>query len=107
MLDGIIVFDGNALTDRQIRILTAIRNINIHRATGRTFATLGTNTNILVAINSNPDSWTGRDSILKEVNQDGGEELSLADVEIGLKQLLENGLIEGHRPEGKRIVIIT
>lgn len=72
LLDGIIVFDGNALTDRQIRILTAIRNINIHRATGRTFATLGTNTNILVAINSNPDSWTGRDSILKEVNQDGG-----------------------------------
>jgi len=102
LLNGIIVFDANVLTSRQNRIFTAIRNINIQRATGRTFAALGTTTNILVAINRNPDSWTGRDNILKEVNQDGGEELSLADVEIDLKHLIEGGVIEGHRPEGKR-----
>jgi hypothetical protein len=102
LLNGIIVYDANALSDRQNRIFTAIRNINIQRLTGRTFAALGTNTNILVATNRDPDSWTGRDNILKEVNQDGGEELSLADIEIDLKHLLEGGLIEGHRPEGKR-----
>ena len=102
LLNGVIVDDANVLTGRQNRVFTAIRNINIQRATGRTFAALGSNTNILLAINRNPDSWTGRDNILKEVNQDGGEELSLADIENDLKHLLEGGVIEGHRPEGKR-----
>ena len=102
LLDGIIGAAGNTLTQRQIRVFESIRKINVERVTGNTFSETETNTDMLISIGRNHDSWSRRDVILKVVNGDGEAELSLADLEMDLKQLVEGGYIEDYRPEGKR-----
>jgi len=102
LADGFISADNGLLNDRQLRVFKAIQKVNVDCTISSTFADAHTNSDTLIAISGNPGSWAKREAILKVANANGLKEMSLAEVEIDLKYLVEHGCIEKHRVEGKR-----
>lgn len=101
LANGLIDLGDGQLTDIQLRVYEAVRKINLQRVE-ITFSDTSNNSEALISISHSPIAWVKREAILREVNAQGQEEISMSTLMRELGQLADAGHIEKHRQEGDR-----
>lgn len=102
LANGLIDLGEDQLTHAQLRIFEALKNVNLQNANESTFSNTTGNTDALISISKSEMAWARRETILKTVNSDGLEEISMRNLMKELGHLLNAGHIEKHRQDGKR-----
>jgi hypothetical protein len=102
LANGLIDSGDNQLTHSQLRIFEALKNVNLQGVNESTFSNATGNTDALISISNSEMVWARRETILKEVNSDGQEEISMSTLMKELGHLMDADHIEKHRQDGKR-----
>ena len=102
LANGLIDPGDDQLTHSQLRIFEALKNVNLQSVNAGTFSNTTGNSDALISISNSEIAWVRRETILKEVNADGQEEVSMSTLMKELGHLLHAGHIEKHRQDGKR-----
>ena len=102
LANGLIDLGEDQLTHSQLRIFEALKNVNLQGLKVSTFSNTVGNSDALISISNSEIAWVRRETILKEVNADGQEEISISTLMKELGHLLNAGHIEKHKQDGKR-----
>jgi len=93
LLNGRLEADNEILTERQLRIFSAIKRWNIGRL-GSTFADMDNKVEKLSTIARNANSWADRETVFDQVNKDEQDIISLSTINNELQVLMDMDIVQ-------------